>query len=113
MTLHFLVMLCEPKRKTSVSGQRRHGMTMTTKMAKVHQNHSQSLANGCQNRFQRSESRCYRNLGLSVFDNLDVVDDAGNVIAYTVSEEPVEGYEATIEGTNITNSRTPEVVEIQ
>ena len=25
------------------------------------------------------------------FDNLDVVDDAGNVIAYTVSEEPVEG----------------------
>lgn len=46
------------------------------------------------------------------FDNLDVVDDAGNVIAYTVSEEPVEGYEATIEGTNITNSRTPEVVEI-
>ena len=46
------------------------------------------------------------------FDNLDVVDDAGNVIAYTVSEEPVEGYEATIEGSNITNSRTPEVVEI-
>ena len=46
------------------------------------------------------------------FDNLDVVDDAGNVIAYTVSEEPVEGYETTIEGTNITNSRTPEVVEI-
>ena len=25
------------------------------------------------------------------FDNLDVVDDAGNVIAYTVSEEPVQG----------------------
>lgn len=46
------------------------------------------------------------------FDNLDVVDDAGNVIAYTVSEEPVEGYETTIEGTNITNTRTPEVVEI-
>ncbi len=46
------------------------------------------------------------------FDNLDVVDDAGNVIAYTVSEEPVEGYETTIEGTNITNSRTPEVVKI-
>ena len=41
-----------------------------------------------------------------------MVDDAGNVIAYTVSEEPVEGYEATIEGSNITNSRTPEVVEI-
>ena len=41
-----------------------------------------------------------------------MVDDAGNVIAYTVSEEPVEGYETTIEGTNITNTRTPEVVEI-
>ena len=27
------------------------------------------------------------------FDNLDVVDDAGNIIAYTVSEEPVAGYE--------------------
>ncbi len=26
-------------------------------------------------------------------------------------EEPVEGYEATIEGTNITNSRTPDVVD--
>ena len=46
------------------------------------------------------------------FDNLDVVDDAGNVIAYTVSEEAVEGYETTIEGTNITNTRTPEVTEV-
>ena len=46
------------------------------------------------------------------FDNLDVVDDAGNLIAYTVSEEPVAGYEATVEGTNITNSRTPEVTEV-
>ena len=46
------------------------------------------------------------------FDNLDVVDDAGNLIAYTVSEEPVAGYETTIEGTNITNTRTSEVVEI-
>ena len=46
------------------------------------------------------------------FDNLDVVDDPGNVIAYTVSEEPVEGYETTIEGTNITNTRTPEVTEV-
>ena len=46
------------------------------------------------------------------FDNLDVVDDAGNVIAYTVSEEPVEGYETTIEGTNITNTRTPEFTEV-
>ena len=46
------------------------------------------------------------------FDNLDVVDDAGNVIAYTVSEEPVEGYETTIVGTNITNTRTQEVTEV-
>ena len=46
------------------------------------------------------------------FDNLDLVDDAGNLIAYTVSEEPVAGYEATVEGTNITNSRTPEVTEV-
>ena len=46
------------------------------------------------------------------FDNLDVVDDAGNLIAYTVSEEPVAGYETSVEGTNITNSRTPEVTEV-
>ena len=46
------------------------------------------------------------------FDNLDVVDDAGNLIAYTVSEEAVAGYEATVEGTNIINSRTPEVTEV-
>ena len=46
------------------------------------------------------------------FDNLDAVDDAGNLIAYTVSEEPVAGYETSVEGTNITNSRTPEVTEV-
>ena len=46
------------------------------------------------------------------FDNLDVVDDAGNLITYTVSEEPVAGYETSFEGTNITNSRTPEVTEV-
>lgn len=46
------------------------------------------------------------------FDNLDLVDDAGHAIAYSVSEEPVEGYETTIEGTNITNTRTPEVTEV-
>ena len=46
------------------------------------------------------------------FDNLDLVDDAGNTIAYTVSEEPVKGYVASVEGTNITNSRTPEVTEV-
>ena len=46
------------------------------------------------------------------FDNLDLVDDAGNLITYTVSEEPVAGYETSVEGTNITNSRTPEVTEV-
>ena len=46
------------------------------------------------------------------FDNLDVVDDAGNLITYTVSEGPVAGYETSVEGTNITNSRTPEVTEV-
>ena len=46
------------------------------------------------------------------FDNLDVVDDAGNVIAYTVSEEPVAGYETTVEGTNISNNRIPDMTEV-
>lgn len=46
------------------------------------------------------------------FDHLDVVDDAGNVIAYTVSEEPVAGYETTVEGTNITNNRIPDMTEV-
>ena len=46
------------------------------------------------------------------FNNLDVVDDAGNVIAYTVSEEPVAGYETTVEGTNITNNRIPDMTEV-
>lgn len=46
------------------------------------------------------------------FDNLDLVDDAGHAIAYSVSEEPVKGYVASVEGTNITNTRTPEVTEV-
>ena len=46
------------------------------------------------------------------FDHLDLVDDAGNVIAYTVSEEPVAGYETTVEGTNITNNRIPDMTEV-
>lgn len=46
------------------------------------------------------------------FDNLDLVDDAGHAIAYSVSEEHVKGYVASVEGTNITNSRTPEVTEV-
>ena len=46
------------------------------------------------------------------FDHLDLVDDAGNIIAYTVSEEPVAGYETTVEGTNITNNRIPDMTEV-
>lgn len=58
-------------------------MTMTTKMASVHQNHRVNLpSKWCQSRFK--EVKPDENLDLS-FDNLDVVDDAGNVIAYTVS----------------------------
>ncbi|MDQ8806172.1 Cna B-type domain-containing protein, partial [Streptococcus ruminantium] len=36
----------------------------------------------------------------------------GKKITYTVSEEKVEGYETTVEGTNITNTHTPETTEV-
>ncbi|WP_155970768.1 Cna B-type domain-containing protein, partial [Streptococcus ruminantium] len=36
----------------------------------------------------------------------------GKEIVYTVSEEKVEGYETTVEGTNITNTHTPETTEV-
>ncbi|WP_227984864.1 Cna B-type domain-containing protein, partial [Streptococcus ruminantium] len=36
----------------------------------------------------------------------------GKEIIYTVSEEKVEGYETTVEGTNITNTHTPETTEV-
>ncbi|MFA9458390.1 Cna B-type domain-containing protein [Halalkalibacter sp. AB-rgal2] len=39
------------------------------------------------------------------FANLDAYDDAGQAIEYTVEEEPVEGYETTINGFDITNLR--------
>ncbi|MEI3604296.1 Cna B-type domain-containing protein [Pseudogracilibacillus sp. SE30717A] len=36
----------------------------------------------------------------------------GEEIEYTVTEDPVENYETTIEGFNITNSYTPETIEV-
>ncbi len=37
------------------------------------------------------------------FDNLDVVDDAGNVIAYTVSKNLLKAMKQLLRGNNITN----------
>ena len=45
------------------------------------------------------------------FDNLPAVDNTGKQIAYTVREDPVEGYTSKVSGTIITNTlipRTPE-----
>ncbi|WP_156008062.1 Cna B-type domain-containing protein, partial [Streptococcus ruminantium] len=36
----------------------------------------------------------------------------GKEIVYTVSEEKVDGYEMKVEGTNITNTHTPETTEV-
>ncbi|WP_194215954.1 Cna B-type domain-containing protein, partial [Streptococcus ruminantium] len=36
----------------------------------------------------------------------------GKKITYTVSEEKVDGYEMKVEGTNITNTHTPETTEV-
>lgn len=38
--------------------------------------------------------------------------EAGEEIKYTITEDPVEGYETTINGFDITNSYTPEVTEV-
>ena len=37
----------------------------------------------------------------------------GKEIVYTVSEKAIEGYESTIDGFNITNKHTPEVIKIE
>ena len=47
----------------------------------------------------------YNFTGLPKFAN-------GEEIEYTVTEDPVENYETTIEGFNITNSYTPETIEV-
>ncbi|MCG5102781.1 Cna B-type domain-containing protein [Oceanobacillus alkalisoli] len=45
------------------------------------------------------------------FDNLPKYE-AGEEIVYTITEQPVEGYDTIINGFNITNSHTPELTEV-
>ena len=46
------------------------------------------------------------------FDNLDKYRDGGELIVYTISEESVEYYETIINGYNITNTHTPELISV-
>ncbi|MDQ8843714.1 Cna B-type domain-containing protein, partial [Streptococcus ruminantium] len=46
------------------------------------------------------------------FSGLDQHDKDGEKIVYTVSEEKVDGYETKVEGTNITNTHTPETTQV-
>lgn len=46
------------------------------------------------------------------FDNLPQYEN-GQVITYTVSEDTVDGYSTSINGYNITNSYTPETVDVK
>ncbi|MCY7189190.1 Cna B-type domain-containing protein [Streptococcus gallolyticus] len=46
------------------------------------------------------------------FSDLDQYDADGNEIAYTVSEETVDGYTTVVDGYNITNTHTPETTEV-
>ena len=99
------------KEKTSISGQKTwndHDNHDGKRPSKITVN---LLANGSKVASKEVKPDAEGNW-LYQFDNLDVVDDAGNLITYTVSEEPVAGYETSVEGTNITNSRTPEVTEV-
>lgn len=99
------------KRKTSISGQKTWNDNDNQDGKRPSAITVNLLANGVKVASKEVKPDAEGNW-LYQFDNLDVVDDAGNLIAYTVSEEPVAGYEATVEGTNITNSRTPEVTEV-
>ena len=47
------------------------------------------------------------------FEDLDKTAPDGHEIVYTVDENSVEGYEAEIDGYNITNKHEPEAVEIE
>ena len=47
-----------------------------------------------------------------VFDNLAKYEN-GKEITYTVEEEPVEGYTATVKGYNITNTYTPDKTTVE
>ena len=46
------------------------------------------------------------------FPDLEQYDADGNEIAYTVSEEVVDGYTTAVDGYNITNTHTPETTEV-
>jgi len=46
------------------------------------------------------------------FSDLEQYDTDGNEIAYTVSEEVVDGYTTAVDGYNITNTHTPETTEV-
>ena len=46
------------------------------------------------------------------FSDLEQYDADGNEIAYTVSEEAVDGYTTAVDGYNITNTHTPETTEV-
>ena len=48
---------------------------------------------------------------LYTFEDLPV-NKAGEAIEYTVTEEPVEGYTAKVDGVTITNTHTPETIKI-
>lgn len=46
------------------------------------------------------------------FENLDTYDSNGKVIDYTVKEDVPEGYTSKVEGTKITNTHSPELINI-
>ena len=99
------------KEKTSVAGQKTWNDNDNQDGKRPSKITVNLLANGVKVASKEVKPDATRNWTYH-FDNLDVVDDAGNVIAYTVSEEPVAGYETTVEGTNITNNRIPDMTEV-
>ncbi len=48
----------------------------------------------------------------NVFAQLPKTNDAGAAISYTISEDPVEWYDSTINGYNVTNTYHPEVTSV-
>ncbi len=99
------------KEKTSISGQKTWNDNDNHDGKRPSKITVNLLANGSKVASKEVKPNAEGNW-LYQFDNLDLVDDAGNLITYTVSEEPVAGYETSVEGTNITNTRTPEVTEV-
>ncbi len=45
------------------------------------------------------------------FENLPKYDEDGKEIVYTITEDPVDGYDSTVEGYNVTNTHAPETPE--